>query len=244
MWNEALIAVALRALRGSSKKVRAAPLGWAGMLRAMTTMDDTLCPARSSRSGTTALAVALFLAAAGGAQLAAPATAHADHDINTPFTGTRPFQLEFHGGFTWYGYGFAGGARFGIPIVHNGFIGTLDNAIYLNFGVDAYFVRFYGRCGAGGCFDQYAFALGIPVALHWEFYFSDNWSAFAEIGFQFFLPPSLWNYGDWEYGGPNGGWIGQWIIAGVGGSFHISDAFALTARLGNPYISFGVEFLF
>ena len=67
---------------------------------------------------------------------------------------------------------------------------------------------------------------------------------FAEIGFQFFLPPSLWNYGDWEYGGPNGGWIGQWIIAGVGGSFHISDAFALTARLGNPYISFGVEFLF
>lgn len=206
----------------------------------MTSTMGAPAPVRSSRPASIVVAAALAVVAVGGA-LALPATARADHDIDTPFTGTRPLQLELHAGLSWYGLGFAGGARFGIPIVQNGFIPSLDNAVYLNFGVDAYFVRYYGRCSAGGCFDAYAFALGIPVALHWEFYFSDMWSAYAEIGFQFFLPPSLWQYGDWDY---NGGWIGHWVVAAVGGSMHLSDAFALTVRLGNPYFSFGVEFLF
>lgn len=207
----------------------------------MTKRDDTRSALRTQRTRSLALAAGLLLGAAVGGPLLLPETARADHDINTPFTGTRPFQLEFHGGFTWYGLGVVGGARFGIPIVHNGFISTIDNAVYLNFGLDTYWVRHRPACGGGGCFDDYAFALGIPVALHWEFYFSDMWSVFGEIGFQFFLPPGLFRENRWDY---DGGWIGHWIVAAVGGSLHLGEAFALTVRLGNPYASFGVEFYF
>ena len=183
-----------------------------------------------------ALALALSLAVLGGTAI--PATARADHQIDQPFTGTRPFQLEFHGGLAWYGFGFAGGARFGIPLLQNGFIPSLDNAVYLNFGADFYFVDDWGGCAGAGCVDgrAYRFAMGFPVALHWEFYFNDMWSAFAEIGFQVYLPPSLFHRGYVDYTDH----IGQWVIAAVGGSLHLGDVVSLTLRVGNPYISFGV----
>jgi hypothetical protein len=185
-------------------------------------------------SRSTAWLLALSLAVA---SLAPVAPAHADHRIDQPFTGTRPLQLEFHGGLAWYGFGFAGGARFGIPLLHNGFIPSLNNAVYLNFGVDFYFVDDAGRCFDTFCeARRYRFAMGLPVALHWEFYFNDTWSAFAELGVQVYLPPSLWNGGDF---GPREH-AGQWVIAAVGGSLHLGDTVALTLRVGNPYISFGV----
>jgi hypothetical protein len=184
------------------------------------------------------VAIALSLAVLGGT--AVPAIARADHQIDQPFTGTRPFQLEFHGGLAWYGFGFVGGGRFGIPLVHNGFVSSLDNAVYLNFGGDFYFVDDYG-CYAPNPGDPcdvhgYRFAMGFPVALHWEFYFSDMWSAFAELGFQVFLPPSLFYRGYVDYGAH----VGQWVIAAAGGSLHLGDVVALTLRVGNPYLSFGI----
>lgn len=185
---------------------------------------------------TVTVAFALCLAA----PLAAPAPAHADHDIDTPFTGNRPYQLDFHAGFTWYGLGFAGGARFGLPLVQNGFIPSLDNAVYLNLGIDAYALDWSG-CrirGGTGCAREYGFALGFPVTLHWEFYFNDQWSAFAELGFQIFLPPSLFYGNYWDPGDH----VGMWVIGAVGGSYHFSEAVGITLRVGNPYISFGVVF--
>jgi hypothetical protein len=176
-------------------------------------------------------ALALLMAVA-----SVPMTAHADrHDINTPYTGSRPFQLDFHGGLAWHGFGFAGGARFGIPIVQNGFVSSLDNAVYINFGADVYFIDDWG-CG-GGCDGRaYRFAMGFPITLHWEFYFNDTWSVFGELGVQIFLPPSLFHRGFVDYDG----WIGQWIIGAVGGSLHLGDVVALTLRVGNPYIAFGI----
>lgn len=189
----------------------------------------------TSRRNAWLVAITLGIAA-----LATPPAARADHRIDQPFTGTRPLQLEFHGGLAWYGWGFAGGARFGIPILHNGFIPSLNNAVYINFGADLYFVDdrgcYRGR-GSDFC-DAYAyrFAMGFPVALHWEFYFSDMWSAFAELGFQVYLPPSLFHRGNVDYRDH----AGAWVIAAVGGSLHLGDVVSLTLRVGNPYISFGV----
>jgi len=159
-------------------------------------------------------------------------------DINTPHTGSRPFQLDLHAGFTWHGVGAASGVRFGIPLMENGFIGTLNNAVYLNFGADFYWVQWRDR-GRGNGWD-YNWGMGFPVTLHWEFYFSESWSAFAEIGAQFYVHPE-WLHGNGRFEVRQ--W-GQWFIAAVGGSWHITPNFALTVRVGNPYVAAGLTFQF
>jgi len=177
-----------------------------------------------------------LLLGAGAALAAAPATATAQSvDIRTPHQGGRPLQLDFHAGFTWSGVGFASGVRFGIPIVDNGFIDSLNNAVYLNFGADFYWVRWRFRGGPGNDDWEYSYGFGFPVTLHWEFYFNESWSAFAELGGQLFLHPR-WLQGegfdvyDWGY----------WFIGAVGGHWHINDVFLLTVRVGSPYIAAGI----
>lgn len=182
---------------------------------------------------------AILLAAALGVTTLAGSvdTAHAQHaDINTPFTGHRPFQLDLHAGFTWWGVGAASGVRFGIPLLDNGFISSINNAVYLNFGADFYWVRWRDR-GRGNW--DYAAGVGFPVTLHWEFYFNENWSAFVEVGAQFFLHPnSLYGPGArFDVYEP-----GYWFVGAVGGSFHVNEWFLLTLRVGTPYVAFGMTF--
>lgn len=180
-------------------------------------------------------ALLFALALATGSLVEAP-SARADHQIDRPFTGNRPFQLDFHGGLAWYGFGFAGGGRFGIPIVQNGFIPSLDNAVYLNFGFDFYYVD-DNWCGRGvPCDRAYRFAMGFPIALHWEFYFNDTWSVFAELGVQIYLPPAFFHRGYVDYRED----AGAWVIAAAGGSLHLGEVLSLTLRVGNPYIAFGI----
>jgi hypothetical protein len=189
----------------------------------------------------------LWLAAAFAALTALAPTSVAEAqrggrtDIGTPFTGQRPFQLDVHAGFTWWGWGFASGARFGIPILHNGPIPSINNALYINFGLDAYYLRHGCRgdgWGAGCRASDYGFGLGIPVTVHWEFYFNDRWSAFVELGFQVFFHPSYWHHNEFYIHG------GQWFVGAVGGTFHINEWLGLTLRVGTPYVAFGLTFEF
>ena len=189
---------------------------------------------RTLRNRSTVLLVLAALAATAGT----PSAARADHDIGTPYTGTRPFQLDLHGGLAWYGFGVASGARFGIPLVHNGFVPSLDNAVYLNFGADFYFIDDAGCYFVGaGCARAYRPALGFPVTLHWEFYFNDMWSAFAELGAQIFFPPSVFANGTFDYNQH----AGMWVIGAAGGSLHLG-VLSITLRVGNPYVAIGVTF--
>lgn len=184
---------------------------------------------------------ALVLALALGV-LAPAAVAEAQSSsvaIDRPHQGSRPFQLDVHGGFTWWGVGAATGVRFGIPLVDNGFVSEINNAVYLNFGFDFYWVRWRFVSSMGNHYWEYNYGFGFPVALHWEFYFNENWSAFAEIGGQLFIHPAWIETGNFDWREP-----GAWFIWTVGGSFHISDFFLLTLRIGSPYIAFGVTFQF
>jgi len=160
----------------------------------------------------------------GGAwSVAAPSTAAAQRTrIGTPFAGSRRLQLDLHAGLAWRHKGFATGARFGVPIVHNGFVPSINNAVYINFGGDLYFRKHHSD-------------LGIPVTMHWEFYFTEHWSAFGEAGLNIFLHLDDRN-DDFDFV--------DWFIAAVGGRFWFNEAVALTLRVGNPYVSFGVSFFF
>ncbi|HTJ85095.1 MAG TPA: hypothetical protein VL400_25440 [Polyangiaceae bacterium] len=184
-----------------------------------------------------ALVTSVALAAL-AAPLASPGVAHAEHEIRTPFTGTRPFQLDIHGGLSWYGLGLATGVRFGIPIMHNGFIDSIDNAVYVNFGFELY----YADEGWDPATRHYYVGFGIPVMLHWEFYFNDTWSAFAELGFQVYFPPAFLDGGS----GHSNYYVeaGGWVIAMVGGTLHFNEVFGLTLRVGNPYVVVGLTFQF
>ena len=162
--------------------------------------------------------------------------------IERPHQGSRPFQLDVHAGFTGWGLGLATGVRFGIPLMDNGFIDSINNAVYLNFGADFYFTRSHRTCNDPpdrDCRWHYGPGFGFPVALHWEFYFSEEWSAFAELGAQFLVHPG-WLH-DGQFRGRD---LAGWFVAAVGGSYHIDDTVLLTLRVGLPYIAFGATFQF
>jgi hypothetical protein len=171
--------------------------------------------------------------------LAVPSVALAEHEIRTPFTGTRPYQLDIHGGLSWNGWGLNTGARFGIPLMHNWFIDSIDNALYLNFGFELYYADELGYSTPD---HSYFVGFGIPITLHWEFYFNDTWSVFAELGFQVYFPPAFvdGNSGHSNYFVDAGGWV----VAMAGGTLHFNEVIGLTLRVGNPYVAIGVTFYF
>ena len=76
--------------------------------------------------------------------LATPAVAA---PIEQPFSGRRPLTLGVHAGFAWYGNGVAFGARLGVPLVHNGFVSTINNSVYLSVGADVYNADYGGSRG-------------------------------------------------------------------------------------------------
>jgi hypothetical protein len=161
------------------------------------------------------------------AALAASAPAYAT-DITEPFTGKRTHVVEFHGGFSYYGVGLIGGLRYGIPIVDNGFIGPLNNSVYINFGADFYLLGNVPGLGGGGV------GVGVPVTLQWNFYFTDEWSAYGEAGLNAYFDTYTFDGQGLLFGG-------TWVAAAVGGRYHFSENAALIGRLGSPYASIGVE---
>ena len=179
-------------------------------------------------------------------QATAPASAAAQRGrsssrvrIGQPHTGSRPLQLDLHAGFTWYGRGLATGVRFGIPILTNGFVPSINNAVYINFGLDLYFIRYAGRCnGPDRRNDCTGTGIGLPVTMHWEFYFSEHWTAFGEAGLNPFIHPDYVDGRDWNFDGRH------WFIVAVGGRYMFNDAVSLTLRVGSPYAAFGVSFFF
>ena len=156
------------------------------------------------------------------------AQSHASY-VGTPFAGERPALFDVHVGPAFHDPGFAIGGRFGIPIVDNGFVSKINNAVYLSLGADFYFVDYRSDYHGG---------LGIPILLHWEFYFSEKWSAYGEAGINVYFHPSTFQGDGWVWS------TSHWIDGSVGGRFHINDHVALTLNLGNPYSSFGVLFKF
>jgi hypothetical protein len=147
-------------------------------------------------------------------------------DISVPYTGSRANLLGVHAGFHPYGRGVSLGARFGVPILDNGFVSTIDNSVYVNFGADLY--NTYSRR-----LDRRGLAVGIPVALQWNFNFTEEWSAFAEVGVNLYAGPATWD-GDVFFDG-------SWLITAVGGRYHFDDSIALQLRLGSPYASLGIS---
>jgi hypothetical protein len=107
------------------------------------------------------------------------------------------------------------GFRGTLALMDPGFIKTINNVAGFSFGGDL----FIGR--------KRSDALYVPLMAHWSFFFSQHWSAFAELGL------GLRFFDDGTHINP---------ALNIGGRFHMTERVALTLRLGYPALALGVSF--
>ncbi len=186
--------------------------------------------------------------------------ARAQSTIRNP--GTHPnyaVELEPHallGPFdppgATIGTGLGAGLRATIPIVKNGFIETINNSVGISFGFDWLHYSSGHDVAVGPCARyiigpnntlicaQVAGPYGgpanyvyFPVALQWNFWLHEKFSAFGEPGFVVYYRKAQYE--------PNSN-VGLAPLFDVGGRWHFSDVAALTFRFGYPAFSLGVSF--
>jgi hypothetical protein len=170
-----------------------------------------------------------------------PAPAAAQHDgvsIKRPFTGQRPTELNLHAGVSHRGVGPAAGLRVAIPIMDNGFVSSIDNAVYITIGGDIFFERCVGGCGRND--DDYGIAFAVPVTGRWQFNFTPRWSAYGELG------PNVYIHSGWFGEGNFPGFLDtapHWLSATAGGKWHFAPEVSLTLSIGAPYSHVGLDIL-
>ena len=196
----------------------------------------------------------LVALAAVSAALAIGSPAEAQSIIKNP--GDHPdykFELEPHLLFGWANLyantGFGAGLRFGLPIVHTGFISSINNSVAISFGLDwlrysgcYYTGRFFNRNDDFGCGASFFL---FPVAMQWNFWLTPRWSVFGEPGL--YIYHGVYDDPCEELGLRNCATptrTGLGFAAYAGARFHFNDTVALTMRLGYPTLSIGVSFLF
>lgn len=146
-----------------------------------------------------ALAVAL-------ASLAAAAPAEAQG-------GPSGVRFDIHGSFGWYD-DFGVGFRADIPIVPTGIVDGVNDDLAISLGAEALY-WYHGKTGFGVW----------PMALlQWNFYLSEKWSIFPEVGVVLMFGPDRNRY--WRtFAAP---------IAMFGARYHFNRRNALLLRVGWP----------
>ena len=188
-----------------------------------------------------AASVGLFAAPA-NAQIKQPG-AHPKYSVEI-----EPHFLVQWSYTSWNTDGIGVGGRFSIPVVDNGPVTTINNNLAVGFGFDwAHFDDncgvFFGYRGPGGysCTGNHFW---FPVVAQWNFFFTPVVGAFAELGFaiqhgsdEVVCAPGtpVCSLSD-TYTKPRPVFL-------VGPRFILTNAFAITLRIGIPYLTIGGSFL-
>jgi hypothetical protein len=177
-----------------------------------------------------------FLAAAAFLALAPDASArpviknpndHPDYRAELEPHGTIiPWHGRYgnYGGYNGFGDPeFGAGFRATIEIIDPGFVPKINDTVGITFGIDG--TSFNCR----GCRYRDDFFIWMPVGIQWNFFFTDKFSAFADLGFM------LRSGGFYKHVDPD-------FFGMVGGRYHFNDKVAFTFRLGVPFVNLGVSF--
>ncbi|HEY3235990.1 MAG TPA: hypothetical protein VGJ84_14835 [Polyangiaceae bacterium] len=177
-----------------------------------------------------------------------PAAVRAESSIGEP--GSHPEWLiegEPHGLLSpwgppgpYKGLGFGPGVRLSVVILQNGFIPSINNSVAIGAGFDWIHYSIKDECvftlGARFCpFGNNMDNFLVPIVLQWNFFFSEQWSVFAEPGVGIRFYDHYFAYDTHTGVDP--------FIFFAGGRFHFDPSVTLTVRVGWPYLSAGVSFL-
>lgn len=155
-------------------------------------------------------------------------------------TGTheRPQMLSLFGILPWgYGFGFGAAARYGIPILHDGFIPSLNDSFGVEFGADFWFASYsYGYLGANYSYGYKGLLL--PVEAMWSLHFTPQLSAYAKLGLG-------WNFYFWNDSVNNGlSGSGFWWNGAWGVNYQLKEKLWLRGELGITGLKGGVGMSF
>jgi hypothetical protein len=109
------------------------------------------------------------------------------------------------------------GFRGTIPLVHNGFVSSINNSVGIGFGFDVDPIRSADR-------------FTVPIVMQWNFWLSTHWSVFGEPGAAIALGEGR------DRNRP------VFPIVHAGGRLHLSERVALTLRVGYPDLAVGFSF--
>ena len=139
-------------------------------------------------------------------------------------------RVDVHLDLGWY-QAFGLGFRVDIPIVDS-IIDEVDDELALSPGAELFFWDF----------DRTFVSLWPVIALQWNFYLSEKWSVFPELGLSLFIGDDRY----YAYGrGPRGRGVGAhiWPFLGVGGRYHWNDRNSLIMRINWPAgLQIGITF--
>jgi len=187
------------------------------------------------------LAVVISALAVSAAALADPSPADAQRRVRArKIDGVR---FDAHLNAAWHA-AFGVGMRIDIPIVEDGFIDGVEDEFALSPGFDAYFLSWSRRCHQhggdrhchGDTYDGFAFWTGLLG--QWNFYLSEDWSVFPELGFVVGFFDEYYHDGFQDtarfFVRPSGS---------VGARWHFTDRNALLFRVNWPAgAQFGITF--
>lgn len=152
-----------------------------------------------------------------------------DHPDYTAELEPHATFIFWHGRYHSYarnyrGFGdpeFGAGFRASIELADPAFVPKINNNIAITFGLDI------TNLNCRGCRNDYY--IWSPIGLQWNFFITDKFSAFADLGF---MLRSVDFFAD----------VYPDFYGMVGGRWHFTDKVAFTFRLGVPFVNVGVSF--
>ncbi len=156
---------------------------------------------------------------------------HAQGALTDASPQHRPQMASFFVGlpFGYWGYGFplGVGARYQIPILHDGFIPSINDSFAVEIGADlslinsSYWVPF----------------ISIPVEAMWTLYFLQNFAGYIKLGLALEMSFSNFCFGGFCRSGFGAGVV---PIGTIGVMFKLSPSLVLRVEAGYPWLKVGI----
>ena len=134
-------------------------------------------------------------------------------------------------GHYYWGFPFGIGGRYLIPIIHDGFIPSVNDSFSIEFGLDL----------SGAVGSRFYPTLGIPVEVMWAFHFTPKFAAYAKVGAVLeinFVPYVCSTFTC----GPAYSPVTAAPIGNIGLFYKFSDKISFRAEAGYPWVKVGLGF--